>query len=148
MKLLAARDEVRPKLQAIMAEWAEEKRPVLRGEPISGSGAGKLDLVFGKILDVPMPSRVRWRTLFREMYDGTLDPEQAEIAKAHLESIRPFLAAAREALQQESCYLSPVNSYLIHMFPPAIAGRRESSRWPSSPPALNEILFPMEKVAC
>ncbi|MCZ6690972.1 MAG: hypothetical protein O7H41_15385 [Planctomycetota bacterium] len=105
-KLVAARDEVLPTLQAIMAELAEEKRPVLRGEPISGSGAGKLDSVFDKITDVPKTSRVRWPRLFREMYDGTLSPEQAEIARAHLESMRAFLPEAREALQHESCYLS------------------------------------------
>ncbi len=105
-KLVAARNEVLPKLQAIMAELAEQKRLVLRGEPIPGSGAEKLDFVFGKIMDVPMPSRVRWQRLFREMYDGTLGPEQAEIARAHLESMRPFLPEVREALQHESCYLS------------------------------------------
>ena len=105
-KLVAARNEVLPKLQAIMAELAEQKRPVLRGEPIPGSGAEKLDFVFGKIMDVPMPSRVRWQRLFREMFDGTPGPEQAEIARAHLESMRPFLPEAREALQHESCYLS------------------------------------------
>ncbi|MCZ6688002.1 MAG: hypothetical protein O7H41_00155, partial [Planctomycetota bacterium] len=74
---------------------------------------------------VPMPSRVRWRRLFREMYDGTLDPEQAEIAKAHLESIRPFLAAAREALQHESCYFSvDLTAGLRAIFPSRSLNRR------------------------
>ena len=105
-KLLAARDEVLPKLQAIMEEMEKEKRPVLRGEPIPGSGAEKLDLVLGKTTDVPMPWPEWWKRLFRAMYEGTLDPEQAEIARAHIESIGAFLPEAREALQHESCYLS------------------------------------------
>ena len=161
-KLLAARDEVLPKLQAIMEAMEKEKRPVLRGEPIPGSGAEKLDSVLRMISDIPMlslverrgvfremsdgtlekigegpvSSRVRWRPLFQAMYGSTLDEARAEIARAHLESMRAFLPEAREALQHESwclledlvgrLYRSTADNFLPRTFSP---GRRLAAAW-------------------
>ena len=48
-ELLAARDEVLPKLRAIMEEMATRRRPVLRGEAIPGDGGGEVQAL---ILDL------------------------------------------------------------------------------------------------
>ena len=102
-ELIAAREEVLPKLRVIMEEMATRRRPVLRGEAIPGDGGGELQALLLKLedQDIEGGSYYRWKVwAHQEPYAEEL---QQPKGRAACEAVRLFLPRMRELIQHESC---------------------------------------------